>query len=69
MGLGGNAGDQEAWEGYMEHRNTRPATALRDMLNITSDRNPIPIDQVPLPRFRRIPPHHIVRIASCRGMP
>lgn len=46
VGLGGNDSDKEAWKAYMEHRNTRPATTLRDCLDIASDRKPIPIEEV-----------------------
>ena len=45
VGLGGGATDPEAWQGYMAHRNGRPATALRDRLRIASDRKPIPIEE------------------------
>jgi len=46
VGLGGNAPSDDAYELYMQHRNGRPATALRDMLEISSDRQPIDISEV-----------------------
>ena len=48
IGLGGKkeSGDFDAYKLYQEERNDRPATSLRDMLVIESDREPIPIDEV-----------------------
>jgi len=46
VGLGGGAPDAAAYAAFEQHRDTRPLTTLRDCLNITSDRAPIPIDQV-----------------------
>jgi len=45
--LGGKGeGSMDAYQLYQEHRNERPATCLRDMLGIQSDREPIDIDLV-----------------------
>jgi glutamate synthase (ferredoxin) len=45
--LGGKGeGSADAYKLYEEHRNERPATSLRDMLEIVSDREPIDIDEV-----------------------
>ena len=46
--LGGKkeSGDFDAYKLYQEERNDRPATSLRDMLVIESDREPISIDEV-----------------------
>ena len=45
--LGGKGeGSADAYKLYEEHRNERPATSLRDMLVIESDRKPIDIDEV-----------------------
>ena len=48
VGLGGKKeeGDFDAYKLYQEERNERPATSLRDMLMIESDRKPIDIDEV-----------------------
>ena len=48
VGLGGKKeeGDFDAYKLYQEERNERPATCLRDMLMIESDRKPIDIDEV-----------------------
>ena len=46
IGLGGDAPDAESYKLYEEHRNTRPATCLRDRLDIKSDRKPIDISEV-----------------------
>ena len=48
VGLGGKKeeGDFDAYKLYQEVRNERPATSLRDMLMIESDRKPIDIDEV-----------------------
>ena len=46
IGLGGDAPDAESYKLYEEHRNTRPATCLRDRLDIVSDRKPIDISEV-----------------------
>ena len=45
--LGGKGeGSADAYKLYEEHRNERPATSLRDMLVIDSDREPIDIAEV-----------------------
>jgi glutamate synthase (ferredoxin) len=47
IGLGGKEkGSQDSYKLYEEHRNFRPATCLRDMLSIESDRKPIDISEV-----------------------
>ena len=45
--LGGKGdGSFDAYKLYEEHRNERPATSLRDMLEIVSDREPIDVEEV-----------------------
>eukprot|EP00216_Chloropicon_sp_CCMP2111_P005718 CAMPEP_0198237244 /NCGR_PEP_ID=MMETSP1446-20131203/3089_1 /TAXON_ID=1461542 ORGANISM="Unidentified sp, Strain CCMP2111" /NCGR_SAMPLE_ID=MMETSP1446 /ASSEMBLY_ACC=CAM_ASM_001112 /LENGTH=1611 /DNA_ID=CAMNT_0043919327 /DNA_START=169 /DNA_END=5004 /DNA_ORIENTATION=- len=46
VGLGGNPKQVENFKAYQEHMEKKPRTTLRDMLEIKSDRSPIPIDQV-----------------------
>eukprot|EP00227_Mantoniella_beaufortii_P014044 CAMPEP_0197590982 /NCGR_PEP_ID=MMETSP1326-20131121/12420_1 /TAXON_ID=1155430 /ORGANISM="Genus nov. species nov., Strain RCC2288" /LENGTH=1645 /DNA_ID=CAMNT_0043156305 /DNA_START=169 /DNA_END=5106 /DNA_ORIENTATION=+ len=48
IGLGGKSevGSHEDYKAYEAHRNDRPATCLRDMLDIVSDRQPISVDEV-----------------------
>lgn len=40
------AGDYELYQEYAEVVNSRPASALRDLMELSSDRAPIPLDQV-----------------------
>ena len=47
VNLGGKGdGDEDAYKLYQAHRNDRPVTSLRDMLEVVSDREPIDVDEV-----------------------
>jgi len=46
VGLGGKNPAIENFKAYQEHQEKAPITTLRDMLEVSSDRSPIPIEEV-----------------------
>jgi glutamate synthase domain-containing protein 2 len=46
VGLGGSAGDDMIYSDYMKHFENAPTATLRDVLELTSDRDPIDLAQV-----------------------
>jgi len=46
IGLGGSARDAEAYKIYKQHIDEAPVTTLRNMLDVVSDREPIPLEEV-----------------------
>ena len=46
VGLGGGPADADSYALFEQHRDAKPLTTLRDCLTISSDRPPIPVEQV-----------------------